>query len=239
MRQWQPMCIISKWKLRDVPSTATLLPYAFLSRICGIHTIFQERCMKRTHRLYWRPSILWRNSTWDSRLQLPCHCLHLTWFQVMTCFVCGKKGHIFCHSHDAWCYNCKDFGHFTQDCSEKIAPLGALHHHDRAHSNFHHNHNCRDRSHSFHHRCSQGNHFDRSGSYHWPQQYRNTSNYQRQASCSPSHHCSSSQYTSPDRHSRRHSHRDTPHHHICDSSTTQTLFTPKPLPQPLHWLQPF
>ena len=37
MRHWQNMCIISKWKLRVVTSTVTLLPYAFLSSVSRMH----------------------------------------------------------------------------------------------------------------------------------------------------------------------------------------------------------
>ena len=52
----------------------------------------------------------------------------------------------------------------------------------------------RDRSQSLHCRHCQRRCFHRSGSHHWYQCSRSSSNYQRHASYSPSHHQSSSQY---------------------------------------------
>ena len=68
------------------------------------------------------------------------------------CFVCGKKGHIGHHYPQAQCYSCDDFCNFTQDCLKKIAPSGKSYYHNRSHSHSQHNHSCRDRAHSFHHR---------------------------------------------------------------------------------------
>ena len=47
MRHWQGMFLTSKWKLRDVISTVTLLPYSFSMRVSGMHTLSQQKCMKR------------------------------------------------------------------------------------------------------------------------------------------------------------------------------------------------
>ena len=84
VRHWQPMCIILKQKLRGVTSTVTLLQYAFLSRVSGMHTISQQRCMKRTPRPYQRLSNWLRSSTGNNRLQLPCHLLQWRWHWTMT-----------------------------------------------------------------------------------------------------------------------------------------------------------
>ena len=80
--------------------------------------------------------------------------------------ICGRKGHIGHHCPDAQCYKCDSFGHFAQDCPEKIHPSGTPNHPDRMHSHSSHNCSCRHRSHCFHHRYSQGNCFNRSGSHH-------------------------------------------------------------------------
>ena len=84
MRHWQPLCTISKQKLRGVTSTATLPPYSFLSRVSRIHTILLKKCKKRTPRPYQRLSNWWRSSTWHNRLQLHCHPLWWRWCQMMT-----------------------------------------------------------------------------------------------------------------------------------------------------------
>ena len=47
------------------------------------------------------------------------------------CFLCSKTGHIGHHCPDVQCYSCDSFGHFTQDCSEKIPPSRTPCHHDR------------------------------------------------------------------------------------------------------------
>ena len=84
MRHWQPMGIISKWKLRDMTSTVTLMPFTFSSRVSGMHTILQQRCMKRTPKPCQRLSNWWRSSTQCNRLQVPCHPIWWTWCQTMT-----------------------------------------------------------------------------------------------------------------------------------------------------------
>ena len=35
-------------------------------------------------------------------------------------FVCGQIGHFGCHYPNAQCYSCDEFGHFAQDCPNKI-----------------------------------------------------------------------------------------------------------------------
>ena len=40
------MSIISRWKLRDVTSTVTLLPYVYSTRVSGMHATSLERCTK-------------------------------------------------------------------------------------------------------------------------------------------------------------------------------------------------
>ena len=98
----------------------------------------------------------------------------------------------------------------------KIAPSGTPHHHNRSH--LHHNHTHRDRLPSFHHRCSQGNFLDRSGSSHQPPHDRSSSHHQRQTSHSISHHHGHSWYPSTDMYPRRHSFRDTPNNHRHNTS---------------------
>ena len=145
-----------------------------------------------------------------------------------------------------------DFSHFAQDCPEKIAPSTTLHHHNISHSHSHHNHSHKDRSHSFHHRYSQGN---RSGSCHQFQHDRSSSHHWRNTSHSISCHNSCSCYPSTGRYLRRHSqgvphtatgatHPDT-YHARATPDTTQlitvslTADTPWALPidctQGRHW----
>ena len=80
-------------------------------------------------------------------------------------------------------------------------------HHNRSCFHLHHSHNCRDRSHSFHHRCSQKNYLDRSGSHHQSQNDRSSCHHWKHISHSISHYDSHSHYPSTDRYPRRHSHR--------------------------------
>ena len=147
-----------------------------------------------------------------------------------SCFVCDKKGYIGHHYPEVQCYKCNGFSHFAQDCPEKIPPSGTHCHYNRSCSHSHHNHSHRDRSHSFHYICM-------SGSHHQPQLDRSSSNYWIHASYSLSCHHSSLQYPSTDRHSRRHSHRDTPHHHRMQHVLNQTLFMLEPLSSLFHQLQ--
>ena len=98
-------------------------------------------------------------------------------------------------------------------------PIRDTHHHNRFHSHLCSNHSHRDRSHSFHHRCSQVTCFDRWQSCHWPQHNRSSSHHWRHASCSISRHDSHSHYPSTDRYTRRCSHRDTPHWHRHNTSS--------------------
>ena len=170
-------------------------------------------------RCYQRLSNWWRNSTQLAGYSYPVITYgehDVKWWQML---FCGKKNQIGQNYLDAQCYSCNGFGHFAQDCLEKIFPSETHCHYERSH--FHNSCNHRDRSHSFHHRCRLGNYFDRSGSHHWPQFDRSSSNYQRHAPCFLSCHCSSSQYLSTDRYSRSYSCRDTPHHHRYNSSLTQ------------------
>ena len=101
----------------------------------------------------------------------------------------------------------------------QTAPSGTPHHHNRSHCHSCSNHGHRNRSHSFHHRCSQGNCFDRSRSHHWPQSNRSSSHHQGHASHSISHHNSHSHYPSTDRYTGRHFHRDTLHQHRQNTSS--------------------
>ena len=114
------------------------------------------------------------------------------------CFACGKTGHIGCHCPDGQCYNCKDFDHLAQDCPDKIPPPGTLCHHNKSHSQpcYHHSH--RDRLQSLNYRCSQGRCLGWSRSHCQSHHGRNSYNYQRDISHSPSYHHSSSQYPSTD-----------------------------------------
>ena len=65
------------------------------------------------------------------------------------CFVCGKTDDIGCCCPDVQYYNCDSFGHFSQDCPEKIPPLGTPHCHARSHFWLNYDHSCRDKSQSF------------------------------------------------------------------------------------------
>ena len=134
-------------------------------------------------------------------------------------FVFRKKGHIGCHFLWAQCCNSNDFGDYAQDCFKKIAPLRTPHHHNRSCSHSYSNLSHRVKSHSFHHRCSQGYCLDRSRSHHQPQCDRRSSHHQRHASHSVSCHNSYSHCPSTDRYTRRHSHKDTPHWHRCTTSS--------------------
>ena len=71
------------------------------------------------------------------------------------CFVCGKTSNIHCHCPNTQCYNCKDFGHFTWECPDRIPPSGTPHHHNRSCFLPHYDHNCRDRSQSLNYKWSQ------------------------------------------------------------------------------------
>ena len=93
------------------------------------------------------------------------------------CYVCRKKGHIGHHCPQAQCYNCDDFRQFALNCPENIAPSGTPHNHNRSHSHSCSYHSCKDRSHSFHHRYSQGSSFDRSRSHRQPQYDRSSSHH--------------------------------------------------------------
>ena len=185
------MHIIPKWKLRGVISAVTLPPYAFLSRVSEMHTILQQRCMKRTPDLtrgHQTGGEAQHGTTGYSYFVTPT-------VNMMSngnrCFVCGKTGNIGHNCSDVQRYNCNSFGNYAQDCQEKIPPSGTPCHHSRSCSYSHNNHNFRDRSQSFHNRCSQGKCFDRSGSHHQFQCSRSSRNYQRYASCTLSHHHSS------------------------------------------------
>ena len=79
------------------------------------------------------------------------------------CCVCSKTGHIAHHCPYVQCYNCNGFGPFTQDCQEKIPPSETHHHHNWLHSQSYYDYSYRDRSQSFHHRYSQGNHLTGQG----------------------------------------------------------------------------
>ena len=76
------------------------------------------------------------------------------------CFVCGWTGHFGCYCSDAQCYSCDEFGHFAQDCPNKIIPSGMPGHLDRSCSRPQYTHTQRDRSHSIHYRHRYGKHFN-------------------------------------------------------------------------------
>ena len=50
------------------------------------------------------------------------------------CFVCRQTGPFGHHCPNAQSYSCDEFGHFAQDCPNKILPSGTPHHQDRYHS---------------------------------------------------------------------------------------------------------
>ena len=113
------------------------------------------------------------------------------------CFVYRKKGHIGHHYPQALCHNCDDFGYFTCDFSEKVAPSETPCHQNWSCSQLHSNHSCRDMSHFFDHRCSHGNHLRGQDLIINPS-VRSCSHQQRHTSCSISHHDSHSYYPSTD-----------------------------------------
>ena len=71
-------------------------------------------------------------------------------------FVCGGIGHIGHHCPDAQCYSCDAFGHFAQDCFNKIPPSGIPCQHDRSHSRHWYTHTQRDRWHFTYYSCRHG-----------------------------------------------------------------------------------
>ena len=215
------MYIISKWKLRDVISTVTLLPYAFHQGSLGGTHYCSKGAWKGPPNLIRGYQIGGEAQHSTTGYSYPVTLMVNMMSNDNRCFVCGKKGYNGCHCPSVQCYNCDDFGHFAQDFPEKIPSSGTPHHHDRSH--FHSCHDCnhRKRYQSFHHRCNQGKCFDRSGSHHQPQCDRSSSNCHRNTSLCLSCHCSSMWYSSIDRYSRRHCHRETQHCHNQNSSIIQ------------------
>ena len=105
------------------------------------------------------------------------------------CFVCEWTGHFGYHCIDAHCYGCDEFGHFFQDCPNKIPPSGTPCHQDRSHIRHQYTTNWRDRSHSYYGQRHR-RHFSRSQSCHCLHCNRRSS-FRRYTSCSSSSHCSS------------------------------------------------
>ena len=119
------------------------------------------------------------------------------------CFVCVCTVHFGGHCPDTQCYGCDEFGHFVQDCPNKILSSGTPCHQDRCHSRHQYTHNQRDGSHSYYgprHR----RHFSRSQSH-----------CHSHTSCSSSSHSSSPCHPSAN---------GCPYHHLCHDTNKVTPY---------------
>ena len=59
-------------------------------------------------------------------------------------------------------YSCNEFGHFAQDCPNKIPPPQTPYHQDRSHSRYQYTHTQRNRPHSTHYGHRHGSHSNHS-----------------------------------------------------------------------------
>ena len=81
------------------------------------------------------------------------------------CFVCGQMAHFGCHYPEAQCCGCDEFGHFVQDCPNKIPLSGTPCHQDRSCLRYQYIYSQRDRSCSTHYGHRHGRHFNQSQSH--------------------------------------------------------------------------
>ena len=108
------------------------------------------------------------------------------------CFVCGCMGHFGHHHPDTQCDSCDEFGHFTQDCPNKIPLSRTPCQHDSSHLRQWYTYTQRDRSHSSHYGHRQGRHFNWSWSHHHSHCDRSRNSFRRHTLYSSSRYYSGS-----------------------------------------------
>ena len=100
-----------KKRPRGLTSTVALLLSTSTLKVCGMHTILQQKINeKNCHSLSQVIKLIERfNTAQQVTATLTSPTVNMMW-NNNRCSVCSRKGHIGCHCPDAQCYNYEDFG---------------------------------------------------------------------------------------------------------------------------------